>query len=104
MRPCRTPPPRPWHRNRPPMPRRPRWGINAALAEPLAEDIETVAARRAGQQAAKRRRWHASGWSTAILALIAVNLALDRLARGGGAMAATDGIALCGDRVTGQSA
>ena len=52
-------------------------GINGpAPAGPLAEDIETVAARRAWQQAAKRRRWHASGWSTAILALIAVNLAL----------------------------
>src|SRR5262249_11614290 len=52
-------------------------GTNApAPAVPLAEDIETVTARRARQQAAKRRRWHASGWSTAILALTAVNLAL----------------------------
>jgi len=47
-----------------------------ATAEPLAEDIETVAARRAQQQAAKRGRRQVSGWSTAILALIAINLAL----------------------------
>jgi predicted Zn finger-like uncharacterized protein len=42
---------------------------------PLMEDIETVAARRAREQA-KRRRWRQPGWSTAILALIAINLAL----------------------------
>ncbi len=44
-------------------------------APPPLEDIETVAARRARRQA-ERRRWRQPGWSTAILALIAVNLAL----------------------------
>ena len=44
-------------------------------APPPPEDIETVAARRAREQA-KRRRWRQPGWSTTILALIAVNLAL----------------------------
>jgi predicted Zn finger-like uncharacterized protein len=42
-------------------------------AEPV--DIESVAARRA-QRDARRRRWRQPGWSTAALALIAVNLAL----------------------------
>jgi hypothetical protein len=46
-----------------------------APTPPPFEDIETVAARRA-RELAKRRRWRQPGWSTAILALIAVNLAL----------------------------
>src|SRR5262249_19025544 len=45
----------------------------AAPAEPV--DIESVAARRAQRQA-ERRRWRQPSWSTAFLALIAVNMAL----------------------------
>jgi predicted Zn finger-like uncharacterized protein len=41
-----------------------------------AEDIESVAARRAQRQAAHRRRWERSMWTSAILALVAVNLML----------------------------
>jgi len=40
------------------------------------EDIESAAARRAVRQAAQRRRWQQSSWSTAVLTLIALNLAL----------------------------
>jgi len=41
-----------------------------------AEDIESVAARRAQRQAAHRRRWERSMWTTALLTLIALNLML----------------------------
>jgi predicted Zn finger-like uncharacterized protein len=41
-----------------------------------AEDIESVAARRAQRQAAHRRRWERSMWASAILSLVAVNLML----------------------------
>jgi predicted Zn finger-like uncharacterized protein len=41
-----------------------------------AEDIESVAARRAQRQAAHRRRWERSMWTSAILTLVAVNLML----------------------------
>jgi predicted Zn finger-like uncharacterized protein len=41
-----------------------------------AEDIESVAARRAQRQAAHRRRWERSMWASAILTLVAVNLML----------------------------
>jgi predicted Zn finger-like uncharacterized protein len=41
-----------------------------------AEDIESVAARRAHRQAAHRRRWERSMWTSAILTLVAVNLML----------------------------
>jgi len=41
-----------------------------------AEDIESVAARRAQRQAAHRRRWERSMWTSAILTLVALNLML----------------------------
>ena len=41
-----------------------------------AEDIESVAARRAQRQAAHRRRWERSMWTSAILTLVAINLML----------------------------
>jgi predicted Zn finger-like uncharacterized protein len=41
-----------------------------------AEDIESVAARRAQRQAAHRRRWERSMWASAILSLVAINLML----------------------------
>jgi predicted Zn finger-like uncharacterized protein len=41
-----------------------------------AEDIESVAARRAQRQAAHRRRWERSMWTSALLSLIALNLML----------------------------
>jgi predicted Zn finger-like uncharacterized protein len=41
-----------------------------------AEDIESVAARRAQRQAAHRRRWERSMWTSGILTLVAVNLML----------------------------
>jgi hypothetical protein len=41
-----------------------------------AEDIESVAARRAQRQAAHRRRWERSMWTSAILMLVAINLML----------------------------
>ena len=41
-----------------------------------AEDIESVAARRAQRQAAHRRRWERSMWTSAILSLVAINLML----------------------------
>lgn len=47
-----------------------------AVAETVGEDIESVAARRAMRQAAQQRRWRQTRLSTAILALIAVNLGL----------------------------
>ena len=40
------------------------------------EDIESVAARRGQRQAAHRRRWERSMWTSAILALVALNLML----------------------------
>jgi len=45
-------------------------------AESGGEDIESAAARRAVRQAAQRRRWQQSSWTTALLVLIALNLAL----------------------------
>jgi cation transport ATPase len=41
-----------------------------------AEDIESVAARRAQRQAAHRRRWERSMWMSGILTLVALNLML----------------------------
>jgi len=41
-----------------------------------AEDIESVAARRAQRLAAHRRRWERSMWTSGILALVALNLML----------------------------
>jgi predicted Zn finger-like uncharacterized protein len=41
-----------------------------------AEDIESVAARRAQRQAAHRRRWERSMWTSAVLSLVAINLML----------------------------
>jgi hypothetical protein len=41
-----------------------------------AEDIESVAARRAQRQAAHRLRWERSMWTSGILALVALNLML----------------------------
>ena len=48
-------------------------GEQAATA---AEDIESVAARRAQRQAEHRRRWERSMWTSAILTLVALNLML----------------------------
>jgi predicted Zn finger-like uncharacterized protein len=41
-----------------------------------AEDIESVAARRAQRQAAHRQRWERSMWASGILTLVALNLML----------------------------
>src|SRR5262249_55878201 len=41
-----------------------------------AEDIESVAARRAQRQAAHRQRWERSMWTSGILTLVALNLML----------------------------
>jgi predicted Zn finger-like uncharacterized protein len=41
-----------------------------------AEDIESVAARRAQRQAAHQRRWERSMWASGILSLVAINLML----------------------------
>jgi hypothetical protein len=45
-------------------------------APTAAEDIESVAARRAQRQAAHRRRWERSMWTSAVLSLVAINLML----------------------------
>jgi hypothetical protein len=44
--------------------------------EPAREDIETVAARRAMRQAAQQRRWRQTSLSTAVIALVGLNLGL----------------------------
>jgi predicted Zn finger-like uncharacterized protein len=47
-----------------------------SVSLPPPEDIESVAARRANRQAAKRRRWQRSVATAAILTLLTINLAL----------------------------
>jgi predicted Zn finger-like uncharacterized protein len=48
-----------------------------AAAEAVPENIESVAARRIRRPPARRRpRWPVSGWSTAILVLVAINIGL----------------------------
>jgi len=48
----------------------------APASTPAAEDIESVAARRAQRLAAHRRRWERSSWTIGILTLLALNLML----------------------------